>query len=201
MKVLAISCSPRKNGNTVILSEEVLKGAQKEGAATELYSVSGKQIAPCDGCRACNGTGECHIKDDMQELYAKILESDGIIFGTPIYYYTMVAQAKAVIDRTFALSKPGSTMINKVGGVVVVGGSLGLADTLKDIYFYFISKRMLPAHFVAAYASQKGEVVDRKEGMKAAFELGQQVARLIEMKFEYPPEFTRRTIAYGTYLQ
>ncbi|MFC2045683.1 flavodoxin family protein [Chloroflexota bacterium] len=200
MKVLAISCSPRKNGNTELLLEEVLKGARQEGADTELFSVAGKQIASCDGCHACSKTGECHIKDDMQELYDKIIAANGIIFGTPVYYYTMTAQAKTVIDRTIALSKPGRTMVNKVGGVVVLGGSLGLADTLKDIYFYFVSKRMLPAHFVAAYAAQKGEVVDREQGMLAAHELGQQVARLVDMKFEYPAEFMRRSIGYGTYL-
>jgi multimeric flavodoxin WrbA len=200
MKVLAISCSPRKNGNTEILLEEVLKGAQKEGAETELYSVSGKQIAPCEGCRACSETGECKTKDDMQELCDKIIEANGIIFGTPVYYYTMAAQAKTIIDRTIALNQPGRTMVNKVGGVVALGGSLGLADTLKDIYFYFVSKRMLPAHFVAAYAGDKGKVREREQGMLAAFELGQQVARLCEMKFEYPAEFMRRSIGYGTYL-
>ena len=72
MKILAISCSPRSNGNTVAILEEVLHGAQDEKADVELYSVSGKTIQPCDGCRSCANTARCHITDDMQELYEKI---------------------------------------------------------------------------------------------------------------------------------
>ena len=83
MKILAVSGSPRKDGNTVILLNEALKGAQQEGAETELCSVSGKTIASCDACISCRKTGRCHINDDMQELYSKLLEADGIIMGTP----------------------------------------------------------------------------------------------------------------------
>jgi multimeric flavodoxin WrbA len=73
MKVLGICCSPRKGGNTETLVNEALKGAKQEGAETELYSVSGKHIEPCDGCRACARTGICHIEDDMQDVYKKML--------------------------------------------------------------------------------------------------------------------------------
>jgi len=77
MKILGISCSPRKNGNTVAMLEKVLAGAKADGADIELYSVAGKNIQPCDGCWGCMKSGECHIKDDMQELYDKIAEADG----------------------------------------------------------------------------------------------------------------------------
>jgi multimeric flavodoxin WrbA len=63
MNVLGISCSPRKNGSTSALVNESLKGAKKEGAKTEFYSLSGKDIKPCDGCRTCAKTGVCRIKD------------------------------------------------------------------------------------------------------------------------------------------
>ncbi len=171
---------------------EALQGAQHEGAEVELYSVSGKTIEPCDGCRACNETGECHIKDDMQDLYNKLLEADGIIFGTPIYFYAMTAQAKTIIDRTIALNRPERSLVNKVGGVVVVGGSLGLIDAVKDLYFYIVTRPMLPANFVAAYASAKGDVRKMEQGMKAARELGRQMVQLAAKKFEYPSEFMRR---------
>jgi multimeric flavodoxin WrbA len=199
MKILGLSCSPRRQGNTEILLGEALKGAQHEGAEVELYSVAGKTIAPCDGCRACSETGECHIKDDMQELYNKLLGADGIIFGTPVYFYSMAAQAKAVIDRTLALNRPERSLANKVGGVVVVGGSLGLIGALKDLYFYIVTRPMLPASFVAAYASAKGDVRKREQGMKAAWDLGRQMVQLAAKKFEYPSEFPSRRIAYGTH--
>jgi multimeric flavodoxin WrbA len=198
MKILGLSCSPRKQGNTVALLEEALKGAQHEGAEVELYSVSGKKIEPCDGCWSCMKAGECHIKDDMQGLYDKMLEADGIIFGTPIYFYSMAGQAKIIMERTIALGKPGRSLANKVCGVVAVCASLGLASALKDVYFYIVTRPMLPANFVAAYADATGEITKMEQCMKVTFDLGRQVVQLAEKNFEYPGEFMRRMIAYGT---
>lgn len=199
MKILAISCSPRKQGNTELLLAEALQGAQQEGAEVELYSVSGKTIEQCDGCGTCFKAGECHIKDDMQELYEKLLAADGIIFGTPIYFYAMAAQTKTVMDRTMALNRPEKSLANKVGGVVVVAGSLGLIDAIKDLYFYIVSHRMLPANYVAAYAGAQGDVKKLEKGMKAARDLGRQMVQLAAKKFEYPSEFMAPPIAYGTH--
>lgn len=89
MKILGVSCSPRKKGNTVTLLEEMLRGAEENGANIELFSVSGKNIRGCDGCYSCLAKGECHIQDNMQPLYIKLMEADGIVFSSPIYFYTM----------------------------------------------------------------------------------------------------------------
>ena len=199
MKILGLSCSPRKSGNTEILIGEALNGAKHEGAKAELFSVSGTEIKPCDGCYACSKTGECHIKDDMQTVYQKMIEADGIIFGTPIYVYSMTAQAKAIIDRTFALNRREKSLANKVGGVVVVAGSLGIIDAVKDLYFFFAIRKMLPANLVAAYANNKGEVKEREQGMKAAWDLGREMVQLAAKKFEFPTEFRRNFFAYGTH--
>ena len=199
MKILGVSCSPRKKGNTEILLGEVLKGAQSEGAEVELYSVVGKTIKPCDGCRTCSKTGLCHIKDDMQTLYEKLLEADGIIFGTPVYFFSMTAQAKTIIDRMISFTRPERSLANKVGGVVVVAGSLGLVSALKDLYFFFVTRQMIPANYVAAYDGGKGEITKMEQGMKAARELGQPMVRIAAQKFKYPAEFGRVHIAYGTH--
>ncbi len=199
MKILAISCSPRKNGNTEMLLNTALEGAKTEGAEVELYSIVGKDIKPCDGCRGCGETGVCHIKDDMQELYGKMLEADGIIFGTPIYFYNMTAQAKTVLDRTIALNRPDKNLANKVGGVVAVAGSMGLIDALKDFYFCIVTRQMIPANFVAAYAGAKGDVQKREKGMKAAGDLGRQMVQIAAQKFKYPAGFSRASFAYGTH--
>ena len=106
MKVLGISCSPRKKGNTVIFLEEMLRGAAEHGANIELFSVSGKDMRGCDSCYSCIAKGACHIQDDMQPLYEKLIEADGIVFGSPVYFYGITAQAKVIMDRTFALNKP-----------------------------------------------------------------------------------------------
>jgi multimeric flavodoxin WrbA len=198
MKILAISCSPRSNGNTVAILEEALRGAQDEKADVELYSVSGKTIQPCDGCWSCVNTAKCHIADDMQELYDKIVKADGIIFGTPIYFWSMTGQAKTVLDRTIALNQPGRNLTNKVAGVVVVCGSLGLVDALKDFSYFFIQRRMLPANQVSAYVTNPGELKNMVQCMNAAHRMGQQMVALVNMKFKYPEEFIERHGAYGT---
>jgi multimeric flavodoxin WrbA len=199
MKILGLSCSPRRQGTTEILLDMALQGAQQEGSEVELYRVAGKDIKPCDGCRSCQETGKCHIQDDMQGLYKKLLEADGIIFGTPIYFYSMTAQSKTVIDRTIALNFPERSLANKVGGVVVVGGSLGLIDALKDLYFYMVTRQMLPANFVAAYPGSKDEVRKMERCMNASQDLGRQMVQIAAKKFEYPSEFPRARFAFGTH--
>lgn len=199
MKILGLCCSLRKGGNTEFLVNEVLQGAQQEGAETELYSVYGKNIQPCDGCHACKKTGECHIKDDMQDLYSKMLAADGIIYGSPSYFYGMSGAAKNIIDRTTSLDPPDRSLANKVGSVVAVGGGLGLSNILKDIYFYMVTKQILPANFLAGYGLQKGDAAKLENGIKAARELGKQMVRIAVKKFEYPEDIKASVFAYGTW--
>jgi len=198
MKILGLSCSPRKSGNTEILVGEALNGAQKEGAEVELFSLSGKEIKPCDGCYTCLETGKCHINDDMQAVYQKLIEADGIIFGTPIYFYSMTGQAKALIDRTIVLRRPSIRLANKVGGVIAVAGALGIIDAIKDLYFYIVINHMVTADYVAAYASEKGAIRKNERAMKAAWELGREMVQLVRKGFEFPGEFERGLTAYVT---
>jgi multimeric flavodoxin WrbA len=199
MKILGLSFSAREQGNTELLLEAVLSGATQQGAETELYRVAEKDIKPCDGCGHCFKSGECPIKDDMQELYGKMLDADGIIFGSPVYFYNITAQGKAVIDRTIAIGRGSRTLANKVGGIVVVGGSLGLVDAVKDLYFYMVTRQMIPAAFVAAYASNKGDVKKLEKCLKAAGNLGKQAVMIAGKRFTYPEEFQASHIAYGTH--
>ncbi|MBN1191472.1 MAG: flavodoxin family protein [Dehalococcoidales bacterium] len=197
MKILGLSCSPRKEGNTMLLLNEALQGAQQEGAEIELYSVAGKDLKPCEGCWKCANGKECPIKDDMAGLQEKMLAADGIIFGAPIYFYGMSSQTKTIIDRSIALNTPGKSLANKVGGVIVTAGSLGIVDALKDIYFYIVSRQMLPAHFVAAYPVS--DLKQMEQCMKSTRDLGRQVALIAAMKFEYPKDIPRRSIGFGTH--
>ncbi len=199
LKVLGLCCSPRTSGNTEVLLEEALAGAGEEGAEVDLFLLAGKRIDPCDACNACHRTGRCHIDDDMQAVYGKMAEADGIIFGAPVYLYGMAAQLKALIDRTYAPLGPGKSMTNKVGGIVVVAGSVGVIDVVKDLYFYFAVKRMLPGNWVGAYATGRGEVREKAGAMKAARDMGREMVQIAAKKFEFPREFRRSHIAYGTH--
>ncbi len=199
MKILGISASPHVQGDTVTLLNEALKGAAAEGAEAEMFSVAGKTLNPCEGCRACAGKGVCKIKDDMQDLHNKMMQSDGIIFGTPVYFWDVTAQAKMIIDRTFALNTPERSLTNKVGGIVVVAGSLGMIDVLKEYYFYMASRRMIPANYVAAYPLPQGGLKEMEKCLKAAYDMGRQMVKIAAQKFQYPPDIPRSAPAYGTH--
>jgi multimeric flavodoxin WrbA len=199
MKILGVSCSPRKNGNTVAMLNESLTAAEGEGAEVELFSVAGKNIQPCDGCWGCTKTGKCHIKDDVAILQDKMIAADGIIFGTPIYFWGMTAQAKAIMDRTISLNRPERSLANKVCGVVASCGSLGMVDALKDYSYYIIQRRMLPANQVSAYLMGPDDLKKMEKCMKALNDLGRQMVALVKMGFKYPEEFAKGPGAFGTH--
>jgi multimeric flavodoxin WrbA len=199
MKILGISFSPRKNGNTVAMLGKALAGAAAAGADIGLYSVAGKNIQPCDGCWGCMKSGKCHIKDDVPELFDQMLAADGLILGTPVYFWGMTAQAKAVIDRSISLGRPGRSLASKVCGVVACSGSLGMGNVLKDLSYYIVQRRLLPANQVSAYAGSPEELEKMPKCLKALDDLGRQMVALVKMKFKYPPEFVGGPGAFGTH--
>lgn len=102
-KVLILEGSPRPNGNSCILSGEFARGAEEAGHSVEKVLVARKKLSGCLGCNACyNNGGACVRKDDMAEIRAKMLEADIIVLVSPIYFYSMTAQMKTLIDRTYA---------------------------------------------------------------------------------------------------
>jgi multimeric flavodoxin WrbA len=199
MKILGVSFSPREKGSTVAMLKAALKAAEGAGAEIELFSIAGKDIQPCDGCWACTKTGRCHIKDDVAVLQDKMIAADGIIFGTPIYFWGMTAQAKAVMDRTISLGRPERSIANKVCGVVASCGSLGMVSALKDFSYYIIQRRMLPANQVSAYLMNPEDLQKMPKCLKALDDLGKQMVALVNMNFKYPEEFARGPGAFGTH--
>ena len=98
-KILIISTSPRKNGNSERLADAFLNGAMDGGNTTEKISLYDKRIGFCRGCLACQKTGRCVIHDDAETIVGKMLTADVIVFATPIYYYEMSGQMKTMLDR------------------------------------------------------------------------------------------------------
>ena len=102
-KVLILSGSPRKGGNSDILCDEFAKGATEAGNDVEKIRVSEKKIGYCSGCYYCqNSGGVCAKKDDMTEILQKIIDADVLVLSSPVYFYSIDAQLKALIDRTVA---------------------------------------------------------------------------------------------------
>ena len=189
MNVLGIVCSPRKGGNTEILIKEALAGANEGGAESELLTMWDKEIKPCDGCGACHKTGVCHIKDDMLIVSKKMLNADGIIFGTPVYFYTLSAQAKILLDRTYALRYPKIRLAGKVGGAIAVAGRQGAQGALDVFHRYFVNQHIFIVDQIDGLAGSKGAITKDERAMKSALEVGRQMALLIKLKPKFPEEF------------
>ncbi|MCD1295268.1 iron-sulfur protein [Methanocella sp. CWC-04] len=101
MKVIGIQGSPRgRNSFTLKLLESALEGAESAGAETEIIDITKRKINFCTGCCHCYKTGECPQKDDFDKVYEKILDADGIIMASPVYFNSVTAQLKAFMDRT-----------------------------------------------------------------------------------------------------
>lgn len=101
MKILGISGSPRQGGNTETLVRAVLEGAAARGCDTELVSLGGLQIGECLGCNQCADTFRCVLRDDMQSLYQKLEEADGLVLGSPTYFYQVTGLTKLFLDRLY----------------------------------------------------------------------------------------------------
>lgn len=99
-KVLIISASPRRNGNSNTLCQQFATGAQESGNAVEQVFLTDQDIGYCRGCGVCNTTHVCVQKDDMAKMLEKLIAADVIVFATPVYFYSMDGQLKTFIDRT-----------------------------------------------------------------------------------------------------
>lgn len=99
MKIVVFQGSPNINGSTAILVEEFARGAREAGHSVERIDVARADVAPCTGCVRCGYEGPCVQHDGMDAVRASILSADMVVFATPLYYYGMTAQLKAVIDR------------------------------------------------------------------------------------------------------
>jgi len=187
MKVMAFNGSARKDGNTAILINYVLKELDKEGIETELFQLAGKKIRGCKACYKCfeNKDQQCSFKNDiLNECMAKMIEADGIILGSPTYYTDVSTEMKALIDRTgFVARANGDLLKRKLGAAVVAArraGSIHAFDTLN--HFFLIAQMIVPGsnYWNIGFGRDKGEVEKDKEGIMIMKTLGQNMAWLLK---------------------
>ena len=101
--ILILKGSPRAKGNSAVLAEQVVAGAEEAGAQVESVYLHGKNIQPCDACDVCqDGYEGCIIEDDMQAIYPKVESAEVIVIASPVYWFTISAQTKLCIDRWYA---------------------------------------------------------------------------------------------------
>jgi len=167
------------------LIREALSEARKAGAEdTEFLSLAGKKMSPCEACGACLKTGNCRIEDDMQAIYPSLIQADGIIIGTPVYFWTVSAQAKILIDRTYCIirGKNGNLLRGKIGAGIVVTGRAGGTSALGVLNNYItFNARLTGVGGVVAYGGfNAGTVRQDDRGMAEAMAVGRAVVRGIK---------------------
>lgn len=181
MKVVGIVGSARKGGNTEILTNIALEEIRKEGIETELISLADKKIKPCDGCGGCSKTDRCRLKDDFEEVYAKVLEADGLILASPVYYGAASPQIVAFISRFYP--KHGKPLSRMVGGPIVVARRAGQNFTFAQLmYFFMIQEMVVPGstYWNVAFGRAKGDVLKDEEGVNTVKRFGQNMAWLLK---------------------
>ena len=104
MKILVLTGSPRKSGNSATLADNFIKGAKEAGHNVVRFDAAFRDVHPCIGCNKCGMDGPCIFKDDFEFVREHIVDADAVVFATPMYYFGISSQLKAVIDRFYAIN-------------------------------------------------------------------------------------------------
>ncbi len=176
-KILAISGSHRK-GNTEWLLKTLLDEVRKQGAKTDLVLLRRKQIKVCDGCLTCDKLKKCHLEDDMRGIYHKLLESDVIVLGTPVYFDNVSGMMKNFIDR---LNPTCEELAGKHLATVVVGqlkGKAGIQSRKKVVMYMQGLSQIFGMKYVGAVSTrgrEAGEVSTNTTIQKECWKLGRRI--------------------------
>jgi multimeric flavodoxin WrbA len=182
-KVVILLGSPRKEGNSAALAEQIADAASGAGARVETFYLQGMKIAPCNACEACHRPGAkgCVIRDDMQKLYPELRAADAIVFASPIYWFTVSAQMKLAMDRCYALITPDGHAFRgkRVALAFSYGGEdpfdSGCTNAIRMFQdaFNFIGAPIVG--MVYASAAGAGEIRSNKKVMEEAADLGRKL--------------------------
>lgn len=185
MKILGINGSPRKGGNTDILLDKILEGARQKGADTEKIVLNDLRFSPCQECEDMKDDGSCIVDDDMQGLYEKIRTADALVLASPIFFGSVSAQTKMMIDRFQCLWR-AKYILNKDIGFKRIKGVFVSVEGSKRPDFFENAKsivRNLFATINADYAEEllcpgiddKAVILKHKDCLDKAFELGKRI--------------------------
>jgi len=185
MKVLGIFGSPRREGNSDTLMKAFLEGAAAAGALVEEVFLRQLKISPCLEIYHCFKDGTCPIKDDMRELYGKLVDADVVALASPVFFYSLSAQAKAMIDRTQALwarrymTKQDFPGGDRQGVLLVTGATKGrllfVGSRLVARYFFDALNVRYAAEILVRGVDEKGAINARPEVLEQARDLGRRL--------------------------
>ncbi len=187
MKVVALNGSPRKKGNTQILINKVFDILNQEGIETEMLQLGGRKIKGCTACYKCfkNLDKKCSMDNDvLNEYLGKMLEADGIILGSPVYFSNMTSETKALIDRAGLVGTAnGGLFKHKVGASVVAVRRAGGVTTFDALNHFFLYGQMFvpgSSYWNVSIGREPGDVENDAEGMNTMKILGENMAWLMK---------------------
>ncbi len=187
MKVIAISGSARKDGNTAILVRHAFAALEKEGIGTELVQLAGERIRGCIACYKCweKKDGACAIKDDIiNTCIGKMKGADGIILASPTYFADVTSEIKAFMDRTGMVARANGDMFRRKAGAAIVAvrraGAIHAFDSLN--HFFLIGQMIIPgsSYWNIGVGRNIGEVEGDGEGVETMKALGENMAWLLK---------------------
>jgi multimeric flavodoxin WrbA len=187
MKVVAFNGSGRKDGNTAILLNMVLAELSKEGIETELIQLAGKALQGCIACYKCsdNKDRKCAVtKDSLNEYLGKLIEADGILLGSPVYFTDATAGIKALIERCGMVSTAnGGLFKRKVGAAVAAVRRAGAIRTFDTLNHLFLHGQMIvvgSSYWNVGIGRDPGQVKEDAEALRTMQTLGQNMAWLLK---------------------
>lgn len=193
IRVLGISSSPRVDGNTDLLLKEAMRGAEDDGATTEIVRIRNLSFSPCVSCGYCENHGECHLKDDFPALMRKMLQADVLFFATPIYFMSVCAWGKMVIDRCqvlwarkYKLNLEVRDTTRKWGGLVIaVGGSrsVKMFDSIRLTmkYFFDVLEINETDEVFFNQIDERGVIKERPGALEEAYQKGRKLVKLVAL--------------------
>jgi multimeric flavodoxin WrbA len=186
MKVLGVCGSPRAGGNADVLLDKALEGARARGAETEKVVLNNLKFSPCQACERVKDDGSCIVEDEMQPLYKKFAEADAIIVSSPIFFGSLSAQTKMMIDRFQCVWRARHILKKDIFAKRKKGAFISVEASTREDFFANAKSivRNLFATVNADYQEElfcpgldkKGGAAARPELLEKAFELGQRLA-------------------------
>lgn len=184
MKVIGLSGSHRKDGNTAIIFKTIFEELNKAGIETNLIQLAGIEIQPCSACFACRGMRNCVFKNDgFSEVFNRMIDADGIILGSPVYSADVSSKMKSFLDRggVVVATNPG-LLKHKVGASVSAVRRAGGMTAVDTMNHFMLNKEMIvvgSTYWNMVYGREIGDVLNDEEGMANMRNLGQNMAWLL----------------------
>jgi len=182
MKVLGISGSMRKEGNTAILVKAILTRCEDAGIRTKFISLAGKKVQPCLGCDKCREKKWCVIEnDDWGDIVKEVMDADVLVIGSPTYYFDVNGHTKNFIDRTYSLYHERK-LAGRKGVAVAVHANKGASRTIQTLEGFLSTHEFSSLGSVKGTGFKEGDVLNDAEAIQKAEKTADKIIRLVKSR-------------------